>query len=789
MSIYSLQPSPSLKSSLTVKRLRSIKPHSAPVISCDIDATGTLLATGGADNVTKVWDIRGGYVTHTFHGHSGLISALKFFVQKDHTVTKNKSTDLSANAGFRLASGSEDGVIRVWDLQKSKNIATLDSHVSIVRSLDYSASERALVSASRDKTVMLWDTKSWKTRKVIPVLEGVEAVGFLNNDTMLYSAGESGIVRIWDVEDGSEITKEQDAGLDSDMILQVIHFKDQDSLLAVHADQTLIAYSVEPLQLLQKGEKISELTILKRVSGTLDEIIDIAYLLPEKSLIAVASNSENVRVLSVSDDAGEYFGADRAVLKEHSEIVIALDTDWSGHWLVTGSKDNTAKLWKIDPSTDTFECFVTLRGHAESVGAVSLSKAVPASDTPAFKKPLNQPPLFVISGSQDRTIKLWDISSQKDPATARARYTRRAHEKDINSIDIHHSGDIFASASQDRLVKIWSVREGEVQGVLRGHKRGVWSVKFAPKTIPAVANDTGKAEKDLILTASGDKSVKIWSLESFTCLRTFEGHTNSVLRALWLNPRSTGNRDRVVPEVVSSAGDGLVKVWDVTTGELVCTLDNHEDKVWALAHRPDSNTILSGAGDGTVTFWSDSTADTAAAASAAAEKLVEQTQSLENYVHAGQYRSAITLALQLNHPGRLLSLFTSVINSENPELESLTGSKAVDGVLGSLGNEQLVLLLRRIRDWNTNAKTAPIAQRLLWTVVKLYPANDLMSLKSVSGGPAVTKDLFRALIAYTERHYQRIDDLIGESFLVDYTLGEMDETNLAANFKGSISIS
>lgn len=820
MRIYSLKPSTSPDAVIDAELLRTLRPHTSPVVVSSVDRTGTLLATGGADGVVKVWDIRGGFVTHTFHGHSGVIASLHFFeveaaasgvedAAKSRRKNKRKQDQRNGTSetdaaeeettlGFRLASGGEDGKIRIWDLHKRKSAAILDSHVSVVRSLDFSPQENALVSGSRDKTVMVWDSRTWKTRSTIPVLESVESTGFVEYGRFIYTGGENGRVRIWSTATGREVTREQEAGAETEGIGDIIHPPGLKYLLSVHADQTLVLHSLAPLADLDAESLIDPLPVLRRISGTHDEVIDMAYVGRHSSLLALATNLEDIRIISLatedsstSDDdvGGNYFGADVAVLKGHEDIIICMDVDWSGHWLATGAKDNTARLWQIDPEHNSFTCYATFTGHAESLGAISLPRLAPPEGSAAHTNPLDHPPSFIITGSQDKTIKRWDISSAKK--AARATYTRKAHDKDINALDISPTSTLFASASQDRTVKIWSTEEGETQGVLRGHRRGVWTVRFAPKDTPAIGSS---GSRGLILTGSGDKTVKIWSLADYACLLTLEGHTNSVLKAVWLHPDRTDSRDKRGAQVASAGGDGLVKIWDATSGEVAATLDNHSDRVWALAVHPRSNTLVSGGGDGVITFWADTTQATAVAAAVAETERVEQDQRLANYVVAGSWREAITLALQLDQPARLLSLFKGVVEAEEQEEGSLSGNRDVDEVLGSLADEQIFRLLLRVRDWNTNARTAVVAQRVLWTLVRKYPASRLAGLK-VDGrreGRGSLREVLDALKAYTERHYRRVEELIDESYLLEFTLREMDEvsgdrrlTNGASSFGSS----
>lgn len=59
-------------------------------------------------------------------------------------------------------------------------------------------------------------------------------------------------------------------------------------------------------------------------------------------------------------------------------------------------------------------------------------------------------------------------------------------------------------------------------------------------------------------------------------------------------------------QLVTSSSDGLVKLWNIKDEECVKTLDNHEDKVWALAVSSDEKTIVSAGADSVATFWEDS---------------------------------------------------------------------------------------------------------------------------------------------------------------------------------------
>eukprot|EP00004_Rigifila_ramosa_P015521 TRINITY_DN3608_c0_g1_i2.p1 TRINITY_DN3608_c0_g1~~TRINITY_DN3608_c0_g1_i2.p1 ORF type:complete len:666 (-),score=170.35 TRINITY_DN3608_c0_g1_i2:13-2010(-) len=655
------------------------------------------------------------YLTHNFRGHSGVVTAVAFHAKPNQ---------------MQLISASEDCSVRLWDLVDRSCVAVLSSHAGVPTSLAFDSTGWVLFSGGRDRVVNKWDLRSHKLINTLPVFEVVESIAIVTTaeaeppkkkkkaeaieksqpKEVLVTAGAAGVVRIWDPQtgkclSGDALTPKVDDNADdaaAQALVAILWRESTKELVAVGADQDIHALSFPAL------EKTRTLV------GFLDEVVDVAYLPGYESLV-VATNSEKVRVLSMSDWAC-------TTLEGHTGIVLSVSVSPSAGLIATASKDNSVRLWDIA----TLRCVAVGEGHTDTCAVVAFT---------------NRAPVNLISASPDKTIKLWDLSALRPGSTEiaqlRSLSTTLAHEKDINGVSVSPNDKIIATASQDRTAKLWNTVSGGAPTLhltLKGHTRGVWCVAFSP--VDAV-----------VATGSADKTLKIWSVTDGACLRTFQGSAQSILRVAFV---SRGM------QLVSSSADGLVKLWTVKTNECVNTFDKHESKVWGLCVRPDEQEMVTVGADSQIIVWRDVTQELAEEDKHTTALRTVQEQQLHTLLHKKDFVSALRLVLELDHPLKMFSVFQEIVDS----------GLEWEGILGSLSDDHLNKVIKCVCEWNTNAKYAPVAQTVLSV---LFTSVSIERLKKC----ADIKTSVEGLQAYSERHFARLDRLQQKVYFLDYTLGLM----------------
>jgi WD40 repeat protein len=223
--------------------------------------------------------------------------------------------------------------------------------------------------------------------------------------------------------------------------------------------------------------------------------------------------------------------------------------------LASGSNDKTIKLWDAASGRP----LRTLHGHTNFVISVAFS--------PDGK--------VLASGSGDKTIKLWDVAS------GRQLRTLSGHAAPVFSVAFSPDGHVLASGSNDATIKLWDVPSGHEVRTLSGHTGWVMSVAFSPN---------GK----VLASSSGDKTIKLWDVASGRELSTLSGHMDGVTSV-------TFSPDGKM--LASGSSDKTIKLWDVASGRELRTLSGHADSVWSITFSPDGKALASGGDDATIKLW------------------------------------------------------------------------------------------------------------------------------------------------------------------------------------------
>jgi WD40 repeat protein len=143
------------------------------------------------------------------------------------------------------------------------------------------------------------------------------------------------------------------------------------------------------------------------------------------------------------------------------------------------------------------------------------------------------------------------------------------------------SGEKMVSASRDRTLKIWSVKSGSELATLKGHNGFVLSCAYSPS-----GNE--------IISTSDDKTAKVWDANSGKKLWTLKGHNDKVYCCVY-SPKGT--------EIATASCDKTVKVWSAETGKKIITLRKHSSAVFSCSFSFDGVKLVSASDDKTVRVW------------------------------------------------------------------------------------------------------------------------------------------------------------------------------------------
>lgn len=257
-----------------------------------------------------------------------------------------------------------------------------------------------------------------------------------------------------------------------------------------------------------------------------------------------------------------------------------------GKRCISGSEDNTMKIWDMENGN----CLCTFRGHDGGVTRIAIH--------PDGK--------HCITGSGNGVLKVWDIES------GTCLYALKGHNRDITVILIHPDGKRYLSGSWDSNIKIWDIMSGKFIRPLKGHGDLISSLAIT-------------ADGATCISGSWDKTIKIWDLESGNCKRTINDNivpiedicilpdgkhligkmfhdtlkvwdleSGKTQKTLYSDSTTHANV-QLFPDgkhYISSSKDGIIQIWDIESGNCIRTMEGHESLPDTIALHPDGKRII-----------------------------------------------------------------------------------------------------------------------------------------------------------------------------------------------------
>lgn len=521
------------------------------------------------------------------------------------------------------AAGGRDGTVRLLDPRTGAVIRAFAPHRLQVYGVAFSRDGRKLASTSDDKTARIYDVQTGRVQATLEHPSGVWNASFSHDDTHLITAADDGTVHVFDLASNKRIASWQ---AHNGPAHAVDAAPSGDIVSIGEGDRRVLVWS-------PSGER-RQITVLAHRSGASGWD---AQFSPDGRYLLTASSDSKARLWDVAHNYRS-----RCTLDKHEGGIYTARFSPDGRLIVTASADGTAKLWEAATCklVSTLVHSRDVRGavfsrHSDRVLTTSLDGTITVwqiqGGVRSVAKRLEHGPALSVNFSPDgkklvtsggNSAQIWDIESRT------LLNNLRGHTDVLRSAVFSPDGRQIASVGDDRAVRLWDVATGQAQGELLGHSDWIREVRW-----------TSYGGRSLIVTASADRSVRVWDPASRSPLAILTEHQAGVPSAVLapdgehLVSASTDHSARVFERepaalifewpvhsdegsdidvtrdgklIVTAGDDGTAVVMNTANGAVRAVLRGHKGKVAAARFSPDGRTIVTCGNDKTLRLWRSS---------------------------------------------------------------------------------------------------------------------------------------------------------------------------------------
>jgi WD40 repeat protein/serine/threonine protein kinase len=517
---------------------------------------GSRVATGSEDGSAIIWDPSTGRQLGAVMHHEGSILSINF------------SPD-----GRRLITASADHTARVWDAATGQPLGPSLSHAGEVDDAAFSHDGDRVVTASDDQTARVWFWRSGRLQGTpLRHRATVYSVQFSPDDARIATASKDHTARIWDAKTGRPLT----APLQHAGEAHYAQFSpDGERLVTASKDSTAQVWDARTGRRI--GKRMEHLWVVQR-----------AHFSPDGTRIITDSWDRTARVWDAR--TGKPLGGPMIVPMQTRASAFSKD----GRRVFTVLQDGTVRAWdgySERPLGALVRLTASEIADADfSVGAESLVTVARDGTIQAWKRrlspksldPLRQDDAFkfiamspdsqrAATNSSDHTATVWDLR------TGRPLLPPLRHDSEVMDADFSLDGTKILTDSADQTVRVWNAATGEPLGVPMRHERELLQAQFSP-------------DGSLVLTISGDGAVQLWDALSG------RAHGAPLHAADAAITEATAHFSRDGARVAAAMNDakssvGVVRVWDVRTGNPVGAPMIHATHVSGWSFSPDGTRI------------------------------------------------------------------------------------------------------------------------------------------------------------------------------------------------------